>query len=218
METPRGKGFILMRNGELVAASFEDKEGTYSGDAAVRYIMNIQENDDSLSRQNFIMRPYTQEDYAEALEICGEGGFFIGTRPPLHDTAPPPAKENGESRTASCTVDEGTLHKIMSQPGVIAVSAFYEGFPVLSLGEADFEHVAARAEDFLRAGTRIAMDMDLGQPDQMILETTENKFIIVPCGDLFLCIITRSDAQLGLMRVLLRSIQNEVKNGVGPER
>ena len=52
--------------------------------------------------------------------------------------------------------------------------------------------------------------MNLGQPGQIILETAENKFIIVPCGDLFLCIITRADAQLGLMRVLIRSIQNEV--------
>ena len=98
----------------------------------------------------------------------------------------------------------------MSQPGVVAVSAFYEGFPVLSLGEADFEHVAARAEDLLRAENGIAQDMNLGQPKQLILETAENKFIIVPCGDLFICIITRADAQLGLMRVLLRSIQNEV--------
>ena len=52
--------------------------------------------------------------------------------------------------------------------------------------------------------------MNLGQPGQLILETEENKFIIVPWGDLFLCIITRADAQLGLMRVLIRSIQNMV--------
>ncbi len=37
--------------------------------------------------------------------------------------------------------------------------------------------------------------MNLGQPGQLILETEENKFIIVPWGDLFLCIITRADAQ-----------------------
>jgi predicted regulator of Ras-like GTPase activity (Roadblock/LC7/MglB family) len=107
-------------------------------------------------------------------------------------------------------LDESTLTKIISQPGVVAVSAFYEGFPVQSLGEGDFEHVAARAEDLLRAGTKIAQDMNLGQPNQLILETADNKFIIAPCGDLFICIITRADVQLGLIRVLIRSIQNEV--------
>ena len=70
--------------------------------------------------------------------------------------------------------------------------------------------MAARAEDLLRAGTRIAQDMNLGQPNRLILETAENKFIIAPCGDLFLCIITRADAQLGLMRVLIRSIQTDM--------
>ena len=35
IDTGRGKGFILMRNGELVAAYFEDKDGVYRG--ALRY-------------------------------------------------------------------------------------------------------------------------------------------------------------------------------------
>jgi len=210
IDTGRGKGFILMRNGELVAAYFEDKDGVYRGDAAVRCIMATPESNRSEHQQNFVMRLYNEEDYAEALDMCTQDSLFIGNALPVHDAAPYPPKSPGASRSPSCIVDESTLGKIMSQPGVVAVSAFYEGFPVLSLGEADFEHVAARAEDFLRAGTGIAQDMNLGQPGQLILETAENKFIIVPCGDLFLCIITRADAQLGLMRVLIRSIQNEV--------
>ena len=35
IDTGRGKGFLLMRNGELVAAYFEDKDGVYRGDTAV---------------------------------------------------------------------------------------------------------------------------------------------------------------------------------------
>ena len=38
----------------------------------------------------------------------------------------------------------------------------------------------------------------------MILETDENKFIIAPCGDLFLCVFTTADAHLGLIRVVLK--------------
>jgi predicted regulator of Ras-like GTPase activity (Roadblock/LC7/MglB family) len=172
--------------------------------------MATPESDRSPQQQNFVMRSYNEGDYAEALDMCTKDNLFVGNALPVHDAVPPLPKSPGASGPASCIMDESTLNKIMSQPGVVAVSAFYEGFPVLSLGEADFEHVAARAEDFLRAGTRIAQDMNLGQPAQLILETAENKFIIVPCGDLFLCIITRADAQLGLMRVLLKSIQNEV--------
>lgn len=100
--------------------------------------------------------------------------------------------------------------KIQNQPGVIAVSAFYEGFPVQSVGRGDFEHVAASAEDFFRAGTKIACDMGIGSVDQLILETSDNKCIIAPCGDLSLCILTTADAQLGLIRVVLKSIQKEV--------
>jgi len=106
--------------------------------------------------------------------------------------------------------DEAQLLKIRNQPGVIAVSAFFEGFPVQSVGNEDFEHVAALAEDFLRAGSKVACELGIGSVDQLILETAQNKCIIAPCGDLSLCVLTRSDAQLGLIRVLLQSIQNEL--------
>jgi predicted regulator of Ras-like GTPase activity (Roadblock/LC7/MglB family) len=107
-------------------------------------------------------------------------------------------------------LDETKLRKILSQPGVIAVSAFFEGFPVQSMGDADFEHVAASAEDFMRAGLKISQEMKTGNLDQLILETANNKFIIAPCGDLYICIFTTAEAQLGLIRVVLKSIQKEI--------
>ena len=207
----RGKGFLLIHDGKLVAGIFEDKEGVYLGGAAVRYIMDTAASRESQIGKNFVMRTYNEDEYAEALEMCTNEGLLIGTIPMVKDVSPhPPTNQGVSSVRISPRVDESTLNKLMCQPGVVAVSAFYEGFPVLSLGEADFEHVAARAEDFMRTGTKIAQDMNLGQTEQLILETAEKKFIIVPCGDLFLCIITRADAQLGLMRVLIRSIQNIV--------
>ncbi|WP_292415419.1 roadblock/LC7 domain-containing protein [Methanoregula sp.] len=106
--------------------------------------------------------------------------------------------------------DEAQLLKIRSQPSVIAVSAFFEGFPVQSVGEEDFEHVAALAEDFLRAGAKVASELGIGTVDQLILETSQNKCIIAPCGDLSLCVLTRSDAQLGLIRVLLQGVQKQL--------
>ncbi|MGB8308259.1 MAG: roadblock/LC7 domain-containing protein [Methanoregula sp.] len=214
INTSRGKGFILIRNGELIAAFFDDKEGVYRADAAVRYIMDYPGDDaDNQHQQHFVMRSYSEEEYAESLKKCTREGLVIEIIP-VDESATPlqPKSTDMAISHMSPRVDESILKKLMCQPGVIAVSAFYEGFPVLSLGEADFEHVAARAEDFLRTGTKIAQDMNLGQPGQLILETEENKFIIVPWGDLFLCIITRADAQLGLMRVLIRSIQSVVES------
>jgi predicted regulator of Ras-like GTPase activity (Roadblock/LC7/MglB family) len=172
--------------------------------------MSASGGDNSLPQQNFVMRAYSDEDFSEALEMCTKGGLLIEAVPSAAIDTPALAATHESPRHPPISLNESTLAKIISQPGVVAVSAFYEGFPVQSLGEGDFEHVAARAEDLLRAGTRIAQDMNLGQPNQLILETADNKFIIAPCGDLFICIITRAEVQLGLMRVLLKSIQNEV--------
>ncbi|MGA2699229.1 MAG: roadblock/LC7 domain-containing protein [Methanoregula sp.] len=210
IDSGRGKGFILTRKGDLVAAYFKDKYGVYRGASAVQNLMAASGSDTGLPQQNFIMRVYGDEDFSEALEMCTKGGLLIEAARSEETIAPAPAKNSVSPRNAPTFLDESTITKIISQPGVVAVSAFYEGFPVQSLGEGDFEHVAARAEDLLRAGTKIAQDMNLGQPNQLILETADNKFIIAPCGDLFICIITRADVQLGLMRVLIRSIQNEV--------
>jgi len=213
IENELGKGFLLMRGGELIAARFEDKEGVYRGDSAIRFIMAIPEGEKAPISQKSSIRSYTGQEYAEALDMCLKDGLLIGPSPSENSSFPDHGGGTGVSRTDSNIINEGTLNKILNQPGVIAVSAFYEGFPVLSLGKADFEHVAARAEDLLRAGTKIAQDMNLGDPDQLILETGKHKFIIVPCGDLFLGIITHADAQLGLMRVLIRSIQNDIRGG-----
>lgn len=212
IDTGRGRGFILTRKGDIVAAYFKDRQGVFRGSAAVRNLMSAPGSDSGL-QQSFVMRAYDDADFAEALELCSRGK--LQTEPAETATeAPAPSTEEipEPQRQEHTSLDAASLTRLASQPGVVAVSAFYEGFPVQSLGSADFEHVAARAEDLLRAGTKIAEEMNLGRTSQLILETEENKLIIAPCGDLFLCIITRADAQLGLIRVVIKSIQTEVKD------
>ena len=104
-------------------------------------------------------------------------------------------------------LDERMIQKILKQPGVIAVSTFFEGFAVQSAGRADFEQVAANAEDLFRAGKKIAREIDIGPLNQIILETGKGKLVIAPHGDLNVCIFTESDANLGLIRVAIRSMQ-----------
>jgi predicted regulator of Ras-like GTPase activity (Roadblock/LC7/MglB family) len=106
-------------------------------------------------------------------------------------------------------LDERMIQKILKQPGVIAVSTFFEGFAVQSAGRADFEQVAANAEDLFRAGKKIAREIDIGPLNQIILETGKGKLVIAPHGDLNVCIFTESDANLGLIRVAIRSMQVE---------
>jgi predicted regulator of Ras-like GTPase activity (Roadblock/LC7/MglB family) len=209
IKTSSGNGFILIAGGRLHAALFRSGAGSYKGQSALSF-MTLEPGNDGADR-TFHLRNYSETDFARALEICRNSQLIIV----CDDTEPASADEllcapAGDMSGSPEYLDQGKLKKILSQPGVIAVSAFYEGFPVQSMGDADFEHVAASAEDFMRAGVRIAEDLQAGPLEQMILETAENKFIIAPCGDLFLCVFTTPDAQLGLIRVVIRSIQSEV--------
>jgi len=104
-------------------------------------------------------------------------------------------------------LDERMIQKILKQPGVIAVSTFFEGFAVQSAGRADFEQVAANAEDLFRAGKKIAREIDIGPLNQIILETGKGKLVIAPHGDLNVCIFTEPDANLGLIRVAIKGMQ-----------
>jgi predicted regulator of Ras-like GTPase activity (Roadblock/LC7/MglB family) len=211
--TRSGHGFILTEKGTLLAAYFRSDEGVFRGKPALSHMaLDSGETDE----QTFGLRIYTNEEFIQAVQIAHEENLLISGRDPAHQISgsPPPSsleKNRPPGAPASRQLDEARLRKILGQPGVIAVSAFFEGFPVQSVGDGDFEHVAALAEDFLRSGTKIAREMGIGVPDQLILETNGNKCIIAPCGDLALCILTKADAQLGLIRVVLKSIQDEIR-------
>ncbi len=203
--TGTGHGFILTDHGRLIAAYFEDNNGRFRGKDALARLSLEGEGDDL--PQTFRLRSYTPEEFNLAAQASRDESLLLAPESPVNSgqVAKTPAG-------APAHLDEASLRKILDQPGVLAVSAFFEGFPVRSMGVADFEHVAASAEDFARAGTRVAQEMGIGPLDQLILETSRNKFIIAPCGDLYLCIFTRADAQLGLIRVILKSIQQETAN------
>jgi predicted regulator of Ras-like GTPase activity (Roadblock/LC7/MglB family) len=204
--TATGHGFILTDNGRLISAYFRDEGGVFKGKDALSH-MTLDPGSSEVP-QTFGLHSYNPDELAKAIQISRDEKLLLVETAPIPATATKP--EKGAATAPPELLDESKLKKILSQPGVIAVSAFFEGFPVQSIGDADFEHVAASAEDFARAGTKIAQEMDIGHLDQLILETPSNKFIIAPCGDLYLCIFTRSDAQLGLIRVVLKSIQREI--------
>jgi predicted regulator of Ras-like GTPase activity (Roadblock/LC7/MglB family) len=202
IETGEGHGFILTENGKLLAAYFKSDEIVSRGKEALSYLMK--DSPENGTQQTFNLRKYSDDEFTQALKIAQEENLLLSAVPRNVEVTTSPGS------AMPVLLDTSKLEKIISQPGVIAVSAFFEGFPVQSIGNADFEHVAALAEDLMRAGAKIAEEMKVGALDQLILETAKNKFIIAPCGDLFLCVFTTSDAQLGLIRVVLKSIQSEI--------
>jgi predicted regulator of Ras-like GTPase activity (Roadblock/LC7/MglB family) len=212
IKTSSGSGFILLDQGRPQAAVFHTATDSYKGQDALSFMTVDSGDADAL--QTFRLHKYRDEEFFRALNLCRESQLLVAPdETPRPAAAPPqvPAAEKDQATFSAPPVllDQGTLQKILSQPGVIAISTFFEGFPVQSMGDADFEHVAASAEDFMRAGVKIAQDMNAGPLEQMILETAGHKFIIAPCGDLFLCVFTTADTQLGLIRVVLKSIQSE---------
>ncbi|MCM2466770.1 roadblock/LC7 domain-containing protein [Methanoculleus oceani] len=190
IDEPRGTGFVLVQSGSPYASAFEDtgKGLLLSGDEAYRHLLDRPSLD-------YELIAYTAEETEAAREVSRETGCLIS-----EGGAKPAARTRSE--------DTGYLDLIARQPGVIAVSVFHEGFALQSLGSADFEQVAAVAEDLLRAGIRITADMEMGDLSQMILETPAGKLIIAPYGDLSLCILAKPEANLGLIRLSIRGMQD----------
>jgi predicted regulator of Ras-like GTPase activity (Roadblock/LC7/MglB family) len=207
-ETLSGHGFILNDNGKMVGAYFKDSEGFFRGKSALLHM--VMESTGSFdSPQTFNIRKYTEAEFTRAVQLCVEEGLVINESVNLLDSNDSDEKADDISEITEI-LDESTLKKIKNLAGVIAVAAVFEGFSIQCIGNVDFEHVAASAEDLVRAGAKIARDLNIGSLDQMILETNENKFIVAPCGDLFLCVFTTADAHLGLIRVVLKNIQSEI--------
>jgi predicted regulator of Ras-like GTPase activity (Roadblock/LC7/MglB family) len=187
-----GEGFYLIDKGRFVASMYRNGTSEMKGNESYDLLSGVQSLD-------FEMRRYTPEEYDEAKETCSKNGLLI-----TYD-------DNGKPVRHKIGSGQWNLEKIKKQPGVLAVSAFHEGFAVQSTGSADFEQVAAVAEDLLRTGKKIAGDLAIDPLNQLILETPHGKFIIAPYGDINICIFTEADANLGLIRMAIHNIQSEIE-------
>lgn len=204
--TPEGSGFLLTHKGNIVAAYYKNKELEYLGRPAIRSLMEDSSDAGSSSaKRTFQLRRYNEQEFDEARDLCRDEGLLADST----------AKRSHPGKTESPVsgpdlLDDESLEEIFTAPGIVAVSVFYEGFPVQSKGEADFEHIAALAEDLRRQGTRIATDIRLGRLTKLTLEAGENTIIIAPFGDLFLCIIAQADAPLERIGEIIRAMQTRV--------
>jgi len=183
----RGYGYLIMENGIPAIGYFSSEDGDYRGNEAILFFREP---------HKFIFEIYTysETELRDAVIHAVNQRWLVD-----HQTLPP--EEKGELS------EDQKLEKILKQPGVLAVAAFFEGFPVHSRGKGDFDKVAAIAEDLHRAGGKIAGDLGIGALDQIILETSEAKFILAPFGDLFICVLTTTNANLGLIRLAIKGVQ-----------
>jgi len=209
IETEYGHGFILNKNGNLAGAYFKKNNyGIFRGKPALLH-MAIETTGTSDSPKVFKVRKYTLEEFSRAVQNSQKEGVLINGAS-SSSTAPDVDKKNHPGSKYLDYLNLTTLKKLKNLAGVIAVSTFYDGFPIQCIGDADFENTAASAEDLMRQATKISQELKIGSLDQIILETDDNKFIIAPCGDIHLCVFTTADAHLGLIRVVLKSIQSEI--------
>lgn len=201
LRSPAEKGFILSEYGRVAGAYARDSDELYRGDEALNYFRQHGRElsgENQSSESEYILRSYSEQEFQEALEFCTE-----------HDLIT--TSETSSEPAAAVSPDDAGLRSILKQPGVIAVMAFFEGFAVKSFGNADFEQVAAIAEDFLRAGKRISTDLNMEGLTQILLESQNRKCIIAPYGDLNICLVTTAEANLGMLRLALNRIQTELK-------
>lgn len=201
IRSPDEKGFILTEYGNVVGAYMHDSTGSYKGDEALNHFKNKGSGTSegkSNQESEYILRSYSEQEFHEAREFCTENALTT-----VEKKAAEPVKAGSP--------DDVGLKSILKQPGVIAVMAFFEGFAVKSYGNADFEQIAAVAEDFLRAGKRISTDLNMGHLTQILLESGNRKCIIAPYGDLNICLVTTAEANLGMLRLALSRIQTELK-------
>jgi predicted regulator of Ras-like GTPase activity (Roadblock/LC7/MglB family) len=209
IKTEYGHGFILNKNGKLVGAYFKKNNyGIFRGKPALSHLA-IESTGSSDSPKIFKVRKYTIEEFSRAIQNSQKEGVLINLASNVINSADLDLTNHPCLKYPEC-LNETTLKKLKNLTGVIAVSTFFDGFPIQCIGDADFEHTAASAEDLMREGTKITQELKIGSLDQIILETGDNKFIIAPFGDIHLCVFTTADAHLGLIRVVLKSIQSEI--------
>lgn len=192
---PGKAGYILMDNGTVLAASLAS-QGV------------------NLYQLNALQRMMTLKGIrSEMIELSdNELQTFISEAPEAAINATPGALKKRAHPIAKEKAEyDHILSLLTSLPGVGAAALVADGLPVFQQGEADFEHIAAATEDMLRAGSRIAGELQLGTTDEIILETPGYKAIIAPVSDMLLCVLAKGDTNLGLIRMNIKNMQTANK-------
>lgn len=194
---PGSTGYILLDNGTVLAAALASQGiNLYQLDALHRMMTLESVRSKIVELNDDEVRTIIREAPDAAIKATGDATLAT-TTPAV--TTPPIVKEKAGY--------DQILSLLTSLPGVTAAALVADGLPVFQHGDADFEHIAAATEDMVRAGSRITQELQLGDTEEIILETPGYKAIIAPVSDMFLCVLTKDAANLGLIRLNIRNTQ-----------
>jgi len=198
------EGFILVEDGNVLASA-------YSTLGIMLYQMNALDRMISSKDVRLTVHSYSEDEKYLVLEKYPDAA--IGDVPPRPEAEKPAAdKPEAEAEGERISYDL-LLSAVVQLPGVIATALVADGLPVYQQGEQiDFDHIAVATEDMVRSGARIASELQLGITDEIILETPSNKVVIAPINDMFLCVLTEANANLGLLRLSIKNAQNNTRD------
>lgn len=199
-----GEGFIIIEDGNVLASAYMTMGITL-------YQLNALERMMSLDEVKLRVYTYTDKDKAQVL--AGYPDSVIGGVPIKTDEREPEDADEIPAELEPISIPYDMLLSTVAQlPGIIAVALVADGFPVYQQGQqVDFEHIAVATEDMVRLGTRISTELQLGTVDEIILETPSSKVVIAPINDMFLCVLTAADTNLGLVRLSIKNAQNNMR-------
>ena len=194
------EGFILMEDGNVLASAFTTMGITL-------YQLNALDRMMSLKHARLKVYSYSEEEKSGVFDLYPDS--VIGDLPQKTE-----AVEEASPVPEPARISYDVLLTTVTQlPGVIAAALVLDGLPIYQQGQhVDFEHIAVATEDMVRSGTKIATELQLGSAEQIILETPSNKAVIAPINDMFLCVLTAADANLGLVRLSIKNAQNSMRD------
>lgn len=194
------QGFILMEDGNVLASAFATLGITL-------YQMNALDRMMSLKDARLKIYSYSEEEKSMVFDTYPDS--VIGDLPQKTDVI-----EEAPAAPEPSRISYDVLLSTVTQlPGVMAAAMVLDGLPIYQQGQhVDFEHIAVATEDMVRSGTKIATELQLGSAEQIILETPSNKVVIAPINDMFLCVLTAAEANLGLIRLSIKNAQNSMRD------
>lgn len=195
------EGFILIDDGNVLASAFATLGITL-------YQMNALDRMRSLKDVRFKIYSYSEEEKSKVFDSYPDSA--IGDLPQKAEAREEESPAVPEPGRISYDV---LLSTVTQLPGVIAAALVVDGLPIYQQGQqVDFEHIAVATEDMVRSGTKIATELQLGSAEQIILETPSNKVVIAPINDMFLCVLTAANTNLGLVRLSIKNVQNSMRD------
>ncbi|WP_067050075.1 hypothetical protein [Methanofollis ethanolicus] len=189
-----GRGFVLIRRGDVVAYFFRYGGITLRGNAAREYLSSMEVLELTLCK-------YDDEEFAAAVAWCQAEDV------PVHD-------EEKEDTSAGLSRSEAAGVPVSSplsreEDGVRLVARCTEEEMTILAGTCPEGLACADIEASLWESDSLLGSLGAGSLSYFILETPVGRLCTVPHGDSILCVLTDRGVPLGRVRSLVQGLLSE---------